>query len=382
MAGRQTKNVFIETQYDNIVLINPNQIADSDGKPLPRLVDNEDMVYYANLETFIIPRTKLAIGESFDNSVINTTIASLNSDPDLKINFLQPKGKKAFDTSWTDQLTGKDSRRGASSNQKFENLTTINGNQTYVNTVKNYEDTQLLGIKTIDVTIKPTGVPTVKIEMVDVQGKMLFEQGENSIYSVFFNFPYPLFYLTLKGYYGKAIRYRLSLLSFNARFDADSGNFNISLELIGKFTALLFDTPLAYGMTAPKMFKTQAYVKENTQSSNIRVLETTKGRIKLDEVYELYKNKKLIPDTLPHYSIDGFLTAISNYETKLLESIKKGDFNVLNDVQRFREVLNDLKTTLYTNALKNYLDSASYYVYDGKISVSYTHLTLPTKRIV
>jgi hypothetical protein len=367
MAGRQTKNVFIETQYDNIVLINPNQIADSDGKPLPRLVDNEDMVYYANLETFIIPRTKLAIGESLDNSVINTTIASLNSDPDLKINFLQPKGKKAFDTSWTDQLTGKDSRRGASSNQKFENLTTINGNQTYVNTVKNYEDTQLLGIKTIDVTIKPTGVPTVKIEMVDVQGKMLFEQGENSIYSVFFNFPYPLFYLTLKGYYGKAIRYRLSLLSFNARFDADSGNFNISLELIGKFTALLFDTPLAYGMTAPKMFKTQAYVKENTQSSNIRVLETTKGRIKLDEVYELYKNKKLIPDTLPHYSIDGFLTAISNYETKLLESIKKGDFNVLNDVQRFREVLNDLKTTLYTNALKNYLDSASYYVYDGKI---------------
>jgi len=367
MAGKQTKNVFIETQYDNIVLINPNQLADSDGKATSRLVDHEDMVYYANLETFIIPRTKLAIGENFDNSVLNTTIASLNTDPDLKINFLQPKGKKAFDTSWSDQLTGKDSRQGSSSNQKFENLTTINGKQTYVNTVKNYEDTQLLGIKSIDVTVKSTGVPSVKIEMVDVQGKMLFEQGENSIYSVFFNFPYPLFYLTLKGYYGKAIRYRLSLLSFNARFDADSGNFNISLELIGKFTALLFDTPLAYGRTAPKMFKTQAYLKPNAQSGNVTVVETTKGKIKLDEVYEIYKKKKLIPENFPHYSLDSFLTAISNYETKLLESVKKGDFNVLNDIQRFREVLNDLKETIYTNALKNYLDSAVYYVYGGKI---------------
>ena len=83
MAGKQTKNVFIETQYDNIVLINPNQLADSDGKAVPRLVDHEDMVFYANLETFIIPRTKLAIGESFDNSVVNTTIASLTSENHL-----------------------------------------------------------------------------------------------------------------------------------------------------------------------------------------------------------------------------------------------------------------------------------------------------------
>jgi hypothetical protein len=88
--------------------------------------------------------------------------------------------------------------------------------------------------------------------MVDIQGRSLFEQGENSLYSAFFNFPYPLFYLTLKGYYGKAIRYRLSLMSFNARFDADTGNYNISLKLIGKFTALLFDTPLQYAVNGTK----------------------------------------------------------------------------------------------------------------------------------
>jgi hypothetical protein len=372
MAGKQTKNVFIETQYDNIVLINPNELADSDGKPVQRLVDHEDLVFYANLETFIVPRTKLAIGESFDNSVTNTTIATLTSDSedDLRINFLQPKGQpkdnRAFNTSWSDQFTGNESRKGGTSNQKFENLTTRNGKPTYINRIEKFEDTQILGIKSINVTTGAQGVPKVTIEMTDIQGRMLFEQGENSMYSVFFNFPYPLFYLTLKGYYGKAIRYRLSLTSFNSRFDSNSGNFDITLELIGKFTALLFDTPLSYGRTAPKMFPTQATVKKNSNSTEISTIETTRGKVFLDEVYGTYKRKKLIPENFPNHTIDSFLTAVSSYETKLLKDIEKGNFAVLNDVSRFREVLNDLKTTIYTNAKKNYLDSASFYVFENK----------------
>ena len=66
MAGRipQTKKVYVETEYDNIIVVNPNEVYDSEDKAAPRLVDHEDLVYYANLETFIIPRTKLAIGDS------------------------------------------------------------------------------------------------------------------------------------------------------------------------------------------------------------------------------------------------------------------------------------------------------------------------------
>ena len=85
----QTKKIFVETEYDNIVLVNPNEIYDPQGNPAPRLVDHEDLVYYANLETFIVPRTKLAIGDDFDNPVNNTSIASLgNGQDDLDINFL------------------------------------------------------------------------------------------------------------------------------------------------------------------------------------------------------------------------------------------------------------------------------------------------------
>ena len=360
---KQTKKIYVETEYDNIIVVNPNEIYDANNLPAPRLVDHEDLVYYANLETFIIPRTKLAIGETFDSPVVNTTIATVfGGEEDLKINFLKPKGKTAFDTSWSDQLTGFESRLGKGANQKTEEVVTIDGKPRFKNSVAKYEDTQMLGIKSIRVNIKGTGVPEVNIEMTDIQGRALFEQGENSIYSAFFNFPYPLFYLTLKGYYGKAIRYRLSLLSFNARFDANTGNYDISLKLVGKFTALLFDTPLQYAVTAPKMYNTEITYKNNNNNT-VQTINTYKGRQKLDEVYEIYKRKGLITQDFPQLSIDEFKQRVDGYTAKLLQDAeKKGDFTQLNDIQDYRESLEGLRKSVYTNSLDKFLDKSSFYV--------------------
>ena len=187
---RQNKKIFIEDDYDNIVVVNPNEVYSSEGLREERLVDHEDLVYYANLETFIIPRTKLAVGESFDSPVVNTTIAAtmFGGDDALKVNFLKPKGKSQFDTSWSDQLTGEGSRTFQGANQSTERVVNFEGRQSFRRSVSNYEDTQLLGIKSIRVNIKGTGVPEVNIEMVDIQGRSLFEQGENSLYSAFFNY--------------------------------------------------------------------------------------------------------------------------------------------------------------------------------------------------
>ena len=372
MVGKfsNTQKIFVETEYDNIILVNPNEIyADDNISASPRLVDHEDLVYYANLETFIIPRTKLAVGESFDSPVFNTTIATVfGGDDDLKINFLKPKGGKTkFDTSWSDQITGENTRTGGGLNQKTEQVVNIDGTPKFKNSVSNYEDTQLLGIKSIRVNIKGTGVPEVNIEMVDIQGRSLFEQGENSLYSAFFNFPYPLFYLTLKGYYGKAIRYRLSLLSFNAKFDADTGNYNISLKLVGKFTALLFDTPLQYAQTAPKMYNTQITETDPT-TGVVRQLNTYKGRQKLDEVYQLYKRKGLIDNNFQHLTIDEFIYRVNNYTKVILDSLindKKGDFTQLNDIIDYRENLTKLRKEVYDNSLDKFLDRSSYYVVEN-----------------
>ena len=50
--------------------------------------------------------------------------------------------------------------------------------------------------------------------LIDTQGRALFEKGENSEYAAFFNLPYPLFHLTIKGYFGKAVRLGLMLQNF------------------------------------------------------------------------------------------------------------------------------------------------------------------------
>jgi hypothetical protein len=366
---RQNKKIFIEDDYDNIVVVNPNEVYSSEGLREERLVDHEDLVYYANLETFIIPRTKLAVGESFDSPVVNTTIAAtmFGGDDALKVNFLKPKGKSQFDTSWSDQLTGEGSRTFQGANQSTERVVNFEGRQSFRRSVSNYEDTQLLGIKSIRVNIKGTGVPEVNIEMVDIQGRSLFEQGENSLYSAFFNYPYPLFYLTLKGYYGKAIRYRLSLLSFNASFDADTGNYNISLKLIGKFTALLFDTPLSYAVNAPKMYNTQITVTEPS-TGNKSVFNTYKGRQKLEEVYKTYMRKGLIPDNFPMLSIEEFEYRVNNFSANLKKNLEsQADFTKLNDLQLFADNLAKLRKDVYDDAINNQLDRTSFYVVGEEI---------------
>jgi hypothetical protein len=370
MAGKISKNkgIVVETEYNNIVVVNPNQVYDENGIATERLVDHEDLVFYANLETFIIPRTKLAIGESQDSPVMNSTIASVfGGDDDLKINFLKPKGKKYFDTSWSDQLTGDNSRDQQGINQKKEKVVNQNGVASFKNSVIGVEDTQLLGINSINVDITGVGIPEVTMELTDIQGRALFEQGENSLYSAFFNFPYPLFYLTLKGYYGKAIKYRLSLKSFNARFEPKSGSYAITLKLIGKFTAILFDTPLSYAITAPKMFNTEITITD-TANNQVKSINTYKGRQKLDEVYEIYKNKGLIDKNFPHLSIEDFINRTQNYVQILNEDLKnKADFTILNDVWDFRQNLDDLEKYVYSDSLTKYLDTSSFYVNDGLI---------------
>ena len=44
------ENILVEFDYDNITLIDPNKIVDSEGKVSDRLVKHENLVFYANLE--------------------------------------------------------------------------------------------------------------------------------------------------------------------------------------------------------------------------------------------------------------------------------------------------------------------------------------------
>jgi len=366
------EDIYVETGYDNIILIDPNKVTskqNADGEP--RLVQHENLVYYANLETKIIPRTKLAIGEAFDsNPVVNTTIASFGGgDEDLNLSFLKPKGKNSFDTSWSDQLTAKGSREGKSPNQTSEYATTFDGKTQYRRKVLNYEDTQLLGIKSINVSITPAGTPTVNMTLVDVQGKALFEQGDNSMYSVFFNLPYPAFYLTLKGYYGKAIRLQLMLRSFNAKFSPDNGNFEIDISLIGRLNALLFDTALGYSRNAPKMLP-RTVTKKLSQGggkTTTTQVSSTLGRQKLEEVYKQYKDKKLIDPSFDEIDLQEFIKRIENYDKNALARAKEADFLIINHISDFEDNLKNLESVVYNSSKNKFLDTAKPYIKNDEV---------------
>jgi len=156
----QSRKIYVETDYDNIVLIDPNKIvlanADKDGNNIQeRLVAHEELVFYAKLEANVIPRTKLVLGSTLDDSVINTTIATLNGDGSTQINFLSPQGKKFLDTSWSDQQTGLGSLEGKGANQTEEYVVGAYPNQKVVRKSLNREDTQGLGITKISIKNNP-----------------------------------------------------------------------------------------------------------------------------------------------------------------------------------------------------------------------------------
>lgn len=381
------------TQEDNIVVVDPNKVVNPDGQQEERLVNHENLVMYANLEANIIPRTKLVVGENTAQISDRLTIANFNETEDGKINFLKPQGKKFFDTSYTDQLTGKDTLEGEGVNQ-----TTVDSQNK--RNVRGVEDTQLLGITSISIKNNASFIPQVDIELVDVQGRTLFELGENSPYAAFFQLPYPLFYLTVKGYYGKAVKYELMMKSFNARFDPTDGNYKISLSFIGRTAALLSDLSLGALYALPHMYEKNVLVEENPspefenetlsesynrlltnalesgiQTSTVVPQVRTRGKEILNNIYQIYETKGLIDKGLPRLSLAELELRLDNLEEFVKQQFSKEDLSVLNDKETYHQTIqnyrNDL-TLLRPNrwAGKN-LDAGKKYV-DNEGRIYYT----------
>lgn len=102
-------------------------------------------------------------------------------------------------------------------------------------------DKESLGIENIEISFGTDYAPNIKIKFIDVRGNAILTQGNESKYSVFFELPYPIFSLTIKGFYGKPVTYCLHLMKWNAAFNSETGNFEINAEFIGYTYALLTD---------------------------------------------------------------------------------------------------------------------------------------------
>ena len=187
------------------------------------------------------------------------------------------------------------------------NYTNIGGESGYNSDI----ETESIGINSISIKFDTSYVPMVTINFTDIRGDSLFKQLENNKYSEYsqlMQLPYPMFKLTIKGFYGRGTTYTLHLLKLESSFDTNSGNFNFIGEFIGYTYAFLADNILNYlrayantkeGKEALKTISKQENYKIegldsipdiNTFLLNLKSLQTT---IDIEEIAEEKKLEKI-----------------------------------------------------------------------------------------
>lgn len=215
----------IGCQVGRTKIIDPNMFdGQSSSNNIP--VNNEDLTISVILQTYKKGRTVLSAGpKSGDNR---------ESSSDLEVNFIDGSGingKRVLTTNYTD-------------------LTMIGDDNTTDGAGEG------LGITSIDVDFNSQLAPMIVINFIDVRGSAIFQNEQNitggrNKYAAFFQLPYPLFELTIKGYYGKPVKYCLHLTKFNSKFNSKTGNFEITANFIGYTYAMLSDMLIGYLKAIP-----------------------------------------------------------------------------------------------------------------------------------
>jgi len=277
---KTTNDILVKVDQNNLIYIDPNSVV-FNGLAVPRSVEPENLVMYVNLEADLVPRSILVAGND-QNTLLSIAKGTLN--------FMKNPNGTDFDTKWTDAYT--DIRESSASSENTSSST----NPTANSFVQNDPSGQSFGISSISIQILgATFIPRVTIKFIDARGKTLFDSPPNSPYSAFFHLPWPIFYLTVKGYYGKAVKYRLHMTKFNSRYNPSNGNFEVETTFVGSTYAYLADIPLEAALNAPYF-----YISENTNTTtfneqtgyyDVKVSKSTKGYRMLKSVYQEYINK-------------------------------------------------------------------------------------------
>ena len=371
IQGDLSGHILPEFDYDNIILIDPNKTIDNTGRISERIVDHENLVMYANLEAQILPRTKLALGVQ-PNENVNTSMTI------ARINFLKPTKNNYIGTGYYDELTGKDALTTQFSNAKLEKTVTRGNKAYFVDTVldqQNVTDNGLLGITSIICKLGTSFIPSVSMQLEDVQGKALFQLGDNSPYAAFFTLPYPQFYLTLKGYYGQAIKYQLYLEKFDARFNTSTGNYAITLEFKGFKFNILNEILISHLLATPHMYNRrfatslepvvanpatnnqslqnsssaqQGGITTATRAENTVYAEfvTERGYEKIVEVYSEYKSKGLIPQDFPELTLLQLMNKLEMFERNVVNSYPLVNVEPLTNIRNYLKTLKAFVETL------------------------------------
>ena len=343
------ENLYIRLDQNNIICIDPNSVTDENNVVGPRHVTPENLVMFVNLEADLIPRTVLSLSDAKSQQGRLASIASGN------LNFLKNHKGRDFDTTWSDYFN------------PLSSTTEINTNSN--SAMSSGDDDvsgQSFGIESVSLGVKAMGLPVVTINFIDVRGKTLMGAEKNSPYASFFHLPWPIFYLTVKGFYGKAIKYRLHMTSFTSRYNDSNGNFEITCSFVGQTYAYLTEIPLNGMLAAPYLYyiETTKDVTTNTKTNitEKRISKSSKGYAMLTSVYNDYKAKDLIPKDFPVITLKELIVKAKSLDKILEKEIFSNavDYKLFGGIKELEQKIESYINTVA--AWKSKFLSSDYYV--------------------
>lgn len=276
---------------------------------------------------------------------------------------------------------------------KYQFLTAENSDSTSQRLKSDNDNKENLGIESIDVEFNHYMYPVVTIRFIDVRGYSLMMPEENSFanrlknndynqeaksfFNALFRFPYPIFLLKIKGFYGDAVTFQLAVNEFKSSFDSSTGNFIITVTFIGYMYGLYGDLPMKYLFAAPydeycgsQYWDTQNFTfDDGTKIPKIDELlrNISEASNKIEQVTN--QNPNIVKSKQYTQQIDSLKNILSNY-TAFIDSLGGGVEQqivgkkyilVLGYVKNNNEVLG-----IYdTNAFKRFYESVENYNSNG-----------------
>ena len=202
-----------------------------------------------------------------------------------------------------------------------------------------------IGIEYINIRYNSWMFPEVDIKFIDLRGNALMNPMESrrddrskkgSFLNALFSFPYPLFRLTVKGYYGKPVTYKLTVRDVRSNFNASTGNFEISVKFIGYMYGYLNDLPMSYLLIAPYI----EYGGEDSYLGNFSYnISGSQSSAAIPTFSEfISKISNAINNSNQKENLTSEKNAADNYEEakSLLNNIKKGISRLSHDLEESR----------------------------------------------
>ena len=326
---------------------------DQDGQDVPLMAHLEDLCIAMTLTADIYPRKKKHIPKDGDRSdIVQRSI------------------------SWISYVNGVSNE--TDTNHQIINAGVKMGDENYLTTyyteisADSYIENELvegLGVTSVNISYESWYTPTITINFVDVHGSALWGREEaihdsdgnitaDTLLGVFFQQPYPLFRLQVKGFLGKEVTYQLSVSSFNGKYNSQTGNFEATATFIGYSYSLLTDIPLkALAYVSEMDYVGKQYWESRRSSPEWAMINADGTKSEPIKLYKLIQNIESAIGTIKEQdakNCDGTPSEETTVDTSVKspeqenKKVTLSEATIMNDGIKTQSYIDDIETALVT----------------------------------